>query len=57
MKSKLNQIKQMFEELKNVNEKILNKYKNDDTSKIKIKYDRSVTRFNDLGNRLFIFLI
>lgn len=52
IKNELNQTKQLFEELKEINEKIMNKYSTDDTSKIKIKYDRMVSRFNELVNRL-----
>lgn len=53
-RSELNQIKQLFDELKEINEKMLNKYQANDTSKVKLKYDRLVSRFNDLNNRLFV---
>ena len=37
--------------MKETNEKLITLYSNDDTSKIKIKYDRLVSRFNDVANR------
>ena len=51
IKSELNQLKQLFDELKDINETIIRKYQTDDTSNIKVKYDRLVTRFNDLCNK------
>jgi F0F1-type ATP synthase gamma subunit len=50
-RNELNQIKQLFDELKDINEKIMNKYQANDTSKVKVKYDRLVSRFNDINNR------
>ena len=51
VKSELNQIKDLFDELKDIHEAIINKYQTNDTSKIKLKYDRLVSRFNEICNR------
>lgn len=45
----INHLKQLFEELREVNQTIIDKYLFDDTSKIRVKYERLVTRFNELS--------
>lgn len=53
-KSELNQIKVLFDEIKEINERILTKYEAEDTSKVKVKYERLVSRFEELCNKLFV---
>jgi hypothetical protein len=49
IKSEVNQLKQLFDELKDINQTIIDKYLLDDTSKIRIRYERLVQRFNELS--------
>ena len=41
----------LFNELEEINERVLKKYETNDTSKIKLKYDRLVSRFTELSNK------
>lgn len=50
----MNQIKVLFDEIKEINERILTKYDAEDTSKVKVKYERLVSRFDELCNKLFV---
>jgi hypothetical protein len=51
IRSEVNQLRPFYDEIKETNEKLISAYASDDTSKIKMKYDRIVTRFNDLTNK------
>lgn len=51
IRSEVNQLKSFYDEIKETNERLIGAYVSDDTSKIKMKYDRLVTRFNDLTNK------
>jgi DNA repair exonuclease SbcCD ATPase subunit len=49
VRSEINQLKGLFEELKDITQAIIYKYQSDDISKIRIRYERLVTRFNELS--------
>ena len=49
IRSEINQLKALFEELKDITQAIIYKYQSDDISKIRIRYERLVTRFNELS--------
>lgn len=52
MRSELNQLKQMLGELNEINRTIVTNCSSDDTSTLKVKYDRLAARFQDMEARL-----
>lgn len=52
MRSELNQLKQMLDELNEINKTIVTSCSSDDTSTLEIKYERLRARFGDMENRL-----
>ena len=48
-RSEINQLKSLFDELKDITQAIIFKYQSDDVNKIKIRYERLVSRFNELS--------
>ena len=48
-RSEINQLKALFDELKDITQAIIFKYQSDDVNKIKIRYERLVSRFNELS--------
>ena len=48
-RNEINQLKALFDELKEITQAIMHKYQTDDISKVRIRYERLVTRFNELS--------
>lgn len=49
MRAEINQLKSLFDELKEINQTIIEKYQTDDISKIRLRYERLVSRFNEIS--------
>lgn len=50
----MNQLKQLFEDLKEINKNIVTNCGSDDTNTLKTKHERLSIRFQDLENRYLI---
>jgi F0F1-type ATP synthase gamma subunit len=48
-RSEISQLKELFDELKDITQAIIFKYQSDNIDKIKIRYERLVSRFNELS--------
>ena len=51
MRSELNQLRQLFDNINETSKSILASYVSDDTNAHKVKFDRLAARFQDLENK------